>query len=143
MGAMLSRRLRSTGCGCPETTRHTHIYTPPLSQRPSVSTAVRQPVSACPLTAERLSADNFRCEVCGRSYSSRVSLNHHSKMHAGATTCALCGRVCSRVADLRTHLRVVHKLSTDEIRAIVPTREKFHLLNTIQQMAAMPQPRQQ
>ncbi|KAF0314027.1 Zinc finger protein 721 [Amphibalanus amphitrite] len=86
--------------------------------------------------------ESFRCETCGKSYSSRVSLNHHSKMHAGATTCALCGRVSSRVADLRTHLKVVHKLSAQEIRALVPTREKYHFFG-VPPLAGAPQPRPQ
>ncbi|XP_043244754.1 protein bric-a-brac 1-like isoform X4 [Amphibalanus amphitrite] len=86
-------------------------------------------------------ADSFRCETCGKAYSSRVSLHHHSKMHAGATTCALCGRVSNRVADLRTHLKMVHKLSAQEIRALVPTRE-YQFIG-VQPLAGAPQPRPQ
>ena len=63
-------------------------------------------------------------------------------MHSGVTTCALCGRVSSRVADLRTHLRVVHKLSHQEIRTLVPTREKYHLLGPAQQLGVA-EPRHQ
>ena len=66
----------------------------------------------------------YRCEICGRSYKYSESLAHHRKVHSGATRCALCGRVCSKVAALRLHLRNKHRLTAEQVRAMVPTRER-------------------
>ena len=45
-------------------------------------------------------------------------------MHAGLTTCPLCGKVASKVEHLRRHLENVHKLTQEDIRSIVPTRPR-------------------
>ncbi|KAF0307713.1 hypothetical protein FJT64_002239 [Amphibalanus amphitrite] len=65
-----------------------------------------------------------RCPICCRGYSNARSLEYHKKMHAGLTTCALCGKVTSKVEHLRRHLEHVHKLTQQDIRSIVPTRNK-------------------
>ncbi|XP_043204438.1 protein bric-a-brac 2-like isoform X2 [Amphibalanus amphitrite] len=65
-----------------------------------------------------------RCPICCRGYSNARSLEYHKKMHAGLTTCALCGKVTSKVEHLRRHLEHVHKLTQQDIRSIVPTRDK-------------------
>ncbi|XP_037094517.1 zinc finger protein 646-like [Pollicipes pollicipes] len=62
----------------------------------------------------------FACDVCGRFYAHAVSLGLHKKVHEGLTTCALCGKVLNKVADLRAHLRQVHRLSKDDVKKIVP-----------------------
>ncbi|XP_037084186.1 transcriptional repressor scratch 1-like [Pollicipes pollicipes] len=64
------------------------------------------------------------CPVCGRQYTNPRSLEYHKKMHAGLTTCVLCGKVSSKVEHLRRHLENVHKLSQEDIRSIVPTRNR-------------------
>ncbi|XP_037072218.1 zinc finger protein 586-like [Pollicipes pollicipes] len=64
------------------------------------------------------------CDICGRTYAHRVSMTLHRKVHEGVTRCTLCGRVCSKVAHLRTHLHRVHKLSGPEVRRLVPTRPR-------------------
>ncbi|XP_037094247.1 protein jim lovell-like [Pollicipes pollicipes] len=65
-----------------------------------------------------------RCDVCGNVYKYRDSLRHHRKKHLGLTTCPLCGKVCSIVADLRRHLELSHDLTGDQVRRIVPTKSK-------------------
>ncbi|XP_037083917.1 zinc finger protein 792-like [Pollicipes pollicipes] len=67
----------------------------------------------------------FACDVCGRFYAHAVSLGLHKKVHEGLTTCALCGKVLNKVADLRAHLRQVHRLSKDDVKKIVPHRPLF------------------
>ena len=64
----------------------------------------------------------YRCELCGKTYASYHSLNHHMKVHSGQTRCTLCGGIFSKVAGLRNHLTKVHKLSKLEIRSLVPTQ---------------------
>ena len=66
----------------------------------------------------------FSCPICGRRYTNSRSLEYHKKMHAGLTTCALCGKVASKVEHLRRHLENVHKLTQEDIRSIVPTRHR-------------------
>ncbi|XP_037084320.1 zinc finger protein 77-like [Pollicipes pollicipes] len=63
------------------------------------------------------------CGVCGRRYLHRVSLSHHVKKHQGLTTCRLCGKVLGIMAHLRTHLEIVHGMSREAVRALVPTRQ--------------------
>ncbi|XP_043244757.1 protein bric-a-brac 1-like isoform X7 [Amphibalanus amphitrite] len=62
----------------------------------------------------------FSCDICGRSYSKRDSMIQHRKAHLGATTCVICGKVQGRVPDLRVHLKTKHKLTLDQIYALVP-----------------------
>ncbi|XP_037094580.1 zinc finger protein 181-like [Pollicipes pollicipes] len=67
------------------------------------------------------------CNVCGKIYKHRESLNHHKKKHEGLTTCYMCGKVCCIVAELRRHLELVHGLTQEEVRRIVPTKPKERL----------------
>ena len=60
------------------------------------------------------------CKDCGRVYKHSNSLALHRKVHEGLTTCSICGSVTNRVADLRAHLRSVHKLTREEIKILVP-----------------------
>ena len=69
-----------------------------------------------------LPAGSFVCDVCGRGYAHAVSLGLHKKVHQGLTTCALCGKVLNKVADLREHLRMVHKLDKEQVMLIVPSK---------------------
>ncbi|XP_037083919.1 zinc finger protein 83-like [Pollicipes pollicipes] len=61
------------------------------------------------------------CDVCGRKYFHVSSLALHKKVHEGLTTCVICGKVSSKVANLRRHLENSHKLSQEEIRRLVPS----------------------
>ncbi|XP_037082445.1 zinc finger protein 22-like [Pollicipes pollicipes] len=88
------------------------------------------PVPPLPGPSHRLGEDgsqidSLRCESCGRCFSNRDSLVHHRKVHAGVTTCALCGKVLNKVAYLRVHLQLVHRLDEQRIRAMVPTRRRY------------------
>ncbi|KAF0300412.1 hypothetical protein FJT64_027086 [Amphibalanus amphitrite] len=58
------------------------------------------------------------CTVCGRRYKHRDSLVAHEKVHAGVTTCHVCGAVASNVQNLRQHLETVHRMSRDHVRQI-------------------------
>lgn len=64
------------------------------------------------------------CDICGSSYKHRESLYHHKKKHQGLTTCPICAKVCSIVADLRRHMEVSHNLSGEQVRRIIPTKPK-------------------
>ena len=72
------------------------------------------------VTATRLcvSSSGHVCDVCGRRYKHRDSLVAHAKVHAGVTTCHVCGAVSSNVQNLRQHLETVHRLKRDHVRAI-------------------------
>ncbi|XP_043199694.1 protein bric-a-brac 2-like isoform X3 [Amphibalanus amphitrite] len=61
------------------------------------------------------------CPDCGRIYKHSGSLMLHRKVHQGLTTCPICGSVNNRVADLRSHMRTVHKLTREEVKAMVPS----------------------
>ncbi|XP_037083918.1 protein bric-a-brac 2-like [Pollicipes pollicipes] len=81
-------------------------------------------VSAMVAGGATAAAGAFACDVCGRFYAHAVSLGLHKKVHEGLTTCALCGKVLNKVADLRAHLRQVHRLSKDDVKKIVPHRKR-------------------
>lgn len=53
---------------------------------------------------------NLSCEVCFQTFRNHGSLTHHMEVHKGITTCKLCGKVQSRVANLKRHLANVHKV---------------------------------
>ena len=84
----------------------------------------------CATAVPRISSGGYSCNICGRSYSHHKSLNDHRKMHEGRTSCHLCGKVATKVADLRAHLFLVHKLSREDVRSLVPTRPKNPSLPT-------------
>jgi len=53
------------------------------------------------------------CEVCFQSFRNQGSLIHHMSVHKGITTCRVCGKVQSRVANLKRHLARVHQVDMD------------------------------
>jgi len=53
------------------------------------------------------------CEVCFQSFKNQGSLIHHMSVHKGITTCRVCGKVQSRVANLKRHLARVHQVDMD------------------------------
>ncbi|XP_037094342.1 zinc finger protein 596-like [Pollicipes pollicipes] len=65
------------------------------------------------------------CPLCGKTYSSRLSLDLHRKVHFGLTTCALCSKTCSRVSVLRKHLSTVHRLDEETILKMAPRNRKI------------------
>lgn len=74
-------------------------------------------------------ADTFRfwagahqCEACGRRFTSRSDMRTHQKLHQGATRCPCCYRIYSRVSVLRQHLHLVHSLTPEQVRRLIPTR---------------------
>ncbi|KAF0288527.1 Broad-complex core protein isoform 6 [Amphibalanus amphitrite] len=80
------------------------------------------------------------CNVCGKSYKHRESLNHHRKKHEGLTTCFVCGKVCCIVAELRRHLELNHGLTQEEVRRFVPTKPKERIMQAPFRAAGMLQP---
>ncbi|KAF0288542.1 Zinc finger protein 83 [Amphibalanus amphitrite] len=60
------------------------------------------------------------CDVCGRIYHHISSLALHRKVHQGLTRCPVCGKVSSKVANLRRHLERSHRMSAEDIGRIVP-----------------------
>ena len=48
------------------------------------------------------------CPECLQTFKNPGSLIHHMEVHRGETTCRVCGKVQSRVANLRRHLAKVH-----------------------------------
>lgn len=48
------------------------------------------------------------CPECLQTFKNQGSLIHHMGVHRGETTCKVCGKVQSRVANLRRHLAKVH-----------------------------------
>ena len=48
------------------------------------------------------------CSECLQTFKNPGSLIHHMEVHRGETTCRVCGKVQSRVANLRRHLAKVH-----------------------------------
>lgn len=49
------------------------------------------------------------CAICDKRFAFKAQLAEHSKTHTGIKpyVCAVCGKACSRSADLRTHMRLV------------------------------------
>ncbi|XP_037094054.1 zinc finger and BTB domain-containing protein 49-like [Pollicipes pollicipes] len=68
------------------------------------------------------SQGGMSCKICGKWYGHEKSLSLHMKVHEGLTVCVVCGKVSSKVADLRKHLKMVHKLPQEDIDQIVPKR---------------------
>ncbi|XP_037094747.1 replication initiator 1-like [Pollicipes pollicipes] len=66
------------------------------------------------LTAAAIAGGGFACALCGRVYRRRNALAAHRRTHEGATTCDVCGAHISTVHNLRQHLRMVHRLPTEE-----------------------------
>ena len=56
--------------------------------------------------------------MCGRRYKQKTSLHEHRQQHEGRTVCAVCGTVASTVYNLRLHLRNVHRLAREQVRAM-------------------------
>jgi len=48
------------------------------------------------------------CPVCGKWFSGKASLGNHKPIHAGRTTCTICGHVYGSMHNLRMHLRRAH-----------------------------------
>lgn len=48
------------------------------------------------------------CPECLATFKNQGSLIHHMGVHRGETTCRVCGKVQSRVANLRRHMAKVH-----------------------------------
>ena len=76
--------------------------------------------NAITLTCSHSTGGPVTCKDCGRVFKRGDSLVLHRKVHEGLTTCSICGSVSSRVAHLRAHLRIVHKLTREEIMMLVP-----------------------
>ena len=57
--------------------------------------------------------------MCGVRFQSRASLTAHRLTHLGRTTCPLCGRVLSRLADVRRHLSMSHGMSRHDARELM------------------------
>lgn len=71
------------------------------------------------------SAVIFSCDKCEKCFFHKESLNSHLKFHDGRTKCTLCQRVCATLQGLRHHLMLVHKMSAQQMREIVPTRARL------------------
>jgi hypothetical protein len=48
------------------------------------------------------------CDICGRRYMHRRSLNDHNKSHTEETKCSYCYKKFSKVANLRAHIAAQH-----------------------------------
>ena len=53
------------------------------------------------------------CSECLQTFKNQGSLIHHMGVHRGETTCRVCGKVQSRVANLRRHLAKVHGMNME------------------------------
>ncbi|CAH0389747.1 unnamed protein product [Bemisia tabaci] len=60
-------------------------------------------------------SSTFTCDRCERSYTRHTSYLAHIKTHTGETNCTFCGKVFSTKGNLKQHLRIIHKLSEEEI----------------------------
>ena len=67
-------------------------------------------------------AAGFCCEVCGKQFKSRRSLNNHRQVHEGRTVCPICSVVYSTAHNLRAHLFAQHRVSAEEVLRLVPRR---------------------
>ena len=63
-----------------------------------------------------ISGWGFSCQICGRVYRRSNALAAHKRTHEGVTICSICGAQISTVHNLRHHLRMVHRLSTEEAK---------------------------
>ena len=61
-----------------------------------------------------------RCDVCGRGFRTAKSLSLHQQVHQGLTCCALCGKVSSRLCNLRRHMVTVHGMTQEEVLRTLP-----------------------
>ena len=61
--------------------------------------------------------------MCGVRFQSDASLRAHRLTHLGRTTCPLCSRVLSRVADARRHLHLSHGMSRHEARELMSQQQ--------------------
>ncbi|XP_037083930.1 zinc finger protein 879-like [Pollicipes pollicipes] len=68
---------------------------------------------------------NHLVPIKRRSRLAEDGQNNHLKQHEGLTKCPICGRVSSIVPSLRIHLRVVHKMSAEEVYRLVPLPSTF------------------
>ncbi|KAF0294724.1 Zinc finger protein 596 [Amphibalanus amphitrite] len=96
--------------------KHTGLTVCPLCRRassnvPNLRTHLRSAVGS-PRKAP------YECDVCGRRYKHRTSLHDHRQRHDGRTVCPVCGTAASTVYNLRLHLRNVHRLPGEQVRAL-------------------------
>ena len=62
----------------------------------------------------------YRCRLCPNRYQREDALLHHQQQHRGLTCCPLCGKIMSKVNNLRQHMAKVHKLTPEEVLKAVP-----------------------
>ncbi|XP_037073088.1 zinc finger protein 768-like [Pollicipes pollicipes] len=62
-----------------------------------------------------LHSAEFACSICHRSFQSKSSWYAHRGTHAGQTTCPVCGKFLSRLADVRRHMNLQHNLARDAV----------------------------
>lgn len=62
----------------------------------------------------------FMCDVCGKEFTSKAWLVSHQKYHRGVRNkrCTKCPSSFTEFKGLRTHLRRVHHLSSEEVYAM-------------------------
>ncbi|XP_023327405.1 protein tramtrack, beta isoform isoform X4 [Eurytemora carolleeae] len=53
-------------------------------------------------------SEKFECELCGKQFSNKKSLQNHRGIHRGRTSCTICNKVLSTTSNLNAHMRNSH-----------------------------------
>jgi len=61
------------------------------------------------------------CDKCGKTFSHRSTLINHKKTHDNPEfQCAQCNAWFTRKANMKRHMKLVHKISEESINAVMP-----------------------
>merc|ERR1719436_96785 len=61
------------------------------------------------------------CDTCGKTFSHRSTLVNHKKTHDNPEfQCTRCNAWFTRKANMKRHMKLVHKISEESINAVMP-----------------------
>ena len=78
----------------------------------------RQPSSPRSSTWKRGDGGNHVCSYCQKSFLRISSLRDHKKMHENLTTCRICSKTLSTVANLKNHYIAVHMQTYEQAKIL-------------------------
>ena len=81
----------------------------------------------------RQEIQNFKCDICPKSYTSQNALSYHIKTHqqyVEKPTCELCGSQFASSGSLSRHVKIIHKIDVPSAEMLnCKCGQKFSLLS--------------